>query len=173
MPPINNVAANELRTITMTLSPSATYQSFTPSKSATLWLLDDEQPTVFADAQTKRALIFHPDGTPVTPDRPAKRDQPIVMYAAGLGQTTPLVRGAAAAPTSPLAEAAALAVYFGTPTINGAEIIVDFAGLVPGYVGLYQLNLRVPGNHLRGDALPVTIKMGNVSSTAGPIVAVD
>ncbi len=129
-------------------------------------------PAVFADAQ-KRALIFHPDGRPVTPENPAKRDQPIVMYAAGLGPTTPIVRGATPAPSSPLAEAADLQVYFGTPTINGAEIIVDWAGLVPGYTGLYQLNLRVPGNHLRGNALPVSIRMGNVVSTAGPIVAVD
>ena len=130
-------------------------------------------PTVFAEPDTKRALIFHPDGRPVTAQNPAKRDQPIVMYAAGLGPTTPIVRGAVAAPDSPLAEAADLQVFFGTPTINGAEIIVDWAGLVPGYIGLYQLNLRVPGNHLRGDALPVTIKMGSLSSTAGPVVAVD
>jgi uncharacterized protein (TIGR03437 family) len=128
---------------------------------------------VFADAQTKRAFIFHPDGMPVSPDRPAKRDRPIVMYAAGLGPTTPIVRGAVPAPASPLAEAAALEVFFGTPTINGAEIIVEWAGLVPGYIGLYQLNLRVPGNHLRGNALPVTVRVGTVSSTAGPVVAVD
>jgi uncharacterized protein (TIGR03437 family) len=130
-------------------------------------------PTVFADAQSKRAFIFHPDGTQVTPSRPAKRDQPIIMYAAGLGPTTPIVRGAVPAPSSPLAEAADLEVFFGTPTINGAEIIVEWAGLVPGYIGLYQLNLRVPGNHLRGDALPVTVRMGTVVSTPGPIVAVD
>jgi uncharacterized protein (TIGR03437 family) len=130
-------------------------------------------PTVFADATTKRAFIFHPDGRPVTPDNPAQRDRSIILYAAGLGPTTPIVRGAVASPSSPLAEAADLQVFFGTPTINGAEIIVDWAGLVPGYIGLYQLNLRVPGNHLRGDALPVTIKMGSVSSAAGPVVAVD
>lgn len=130
-------------------------------------------PTVFADATTKRAFIFHPDGRPVTPDNPAKRDQPIIMYAAGLGPTTPVVRGAVESPTSPLAEAADLQVFFGTTTINGAEIIVDWAGLVPGYIGLYQINLRVPGNHIRGDALPVTIKMGSVSSPSGPVVAVD
>ena len=129
-------------------------------------------PAVFADGE-KRALIFHPDGRPVTPENPAKRDRPIVMYAAGLGPTTPIVRGATPAPSSPLAEAADLQVYFGTPTINGAEIIVDWAGLVPGYTGLYQLNLRVPGNHLRGSALPVSIHVGNVVSTAGPVVAVD
>ncbi len=107
-------------------------------------------PAVFADAE-KRALIFHPDGRPVTPQNPAKRDQPIVMYAAGLGPTTPIVRGATPAPSS-----------------RSLSI-----GLVPGYTGLYQLNLRVPGNHLRGNALPVSIHVGNVVSTAGPVVAVD
>jgi len=130
-------------------------------------------PIVFSEPETKRALIFHPDGRPVTRENPAKRDRVITMYAAGLGPTTPIVRGANPAPAEPLAEAADLKVFFGDPTWNGAEIIVDWAGLVPGYIGLYQLNLRVPGNHLRGDALPVTIRMGTLNSTAGPVVAVD
>lgn len=144
----------------------------TASNAATVTVVRNA-PAVFFEPDTKRALIFHADGKPITKDNPAKRDRPIVMYAASLGPTTPVVRGAVAAPSSPLAEAADVQVFFGDPRINGAEIIVDWAGLVPGYVGLYQLNLRVPGNHLRGEALPVTLRMGSVSSPAGPVIAVD
>ena len=54
-----------------------------------------------------------------------------------------------------------------------AAIIVDWSGLTPGSVGLYQLNLRVPGFHISGDALPVMLKIGNVTSpTTGPLVPV-
>jgi uncharacterized protein (TIGR03437 family) len=52
-----------------------------------------------------------------------------------------------------------------------AAIIVDFAGLAPGMIGVYQLNLRVPGFHISGDSLTVTITAGGVSSpSAGPVV---
>jgi uncharacterized protein (TIGR03437 family) len=48
---------------------------------------------------------------------------------------------------------------------------VDWSGLAPGWFGLYQLNLRVPGFHMKGDALPVTLRVGGVDSpTKGPAV---
>jgi uncharacterized protein (TIGR03437 family) len=48
---------------------------------------------------------------------------------------------------------------------------VDWTGLAPGWIGVYQLNLRVPGVHMTGNALPVTIRVGSASSpTSGPVV---
>jgi uncharacterized protein (TIGR03437 family) len=42
---------------------------------------------------------------------------------------------------------------------------------MPGLIGVYQLNLRIPGAHINGDALPITLKIGGVSSpTTGPNV---
>ncbi|MEZ5352327.1 MAG: hypothetical protein R2762_06785 [Bryobacteraceae bacterium] len=129
-------------------------------------------PAVLADPTTQRAYVFHADGSPVTPDNPAKRDRPIVMYAIGLGATKgPAIGDGEATPSGEASLTDRVQVYFGDPTYNGSEIIVDWSGLVPGYVGLYQLNLRVPGNHLRGDALPITLKMGNITSASdGPVV---
>ena len=105
-------------------------------------------------------------------ENPAQRDQPIVMYAVGLGATTGgRVTSGNPAPSSPLAETADLKVFFGNPLFKQSEVIVDFSGLTPGYVGLYQLNLRVPGFHEKGDALPITIRIGGVDSpTTGPVV---
>jgi uncharacterized protein (TIGR03437 family) len=100
------------------------------------------------------------------------------MYAVSLGPTTggPVSSGNAS-PSSPLAVTDKVQVFFGDPTIKEAGIIVDWSGLAPGFVGLYQLNLRVPGDHLRGDALPVTLRIGSVDSPkSGPVtptVAVD
>jgi M6 family metalloprotease-like protein len=48
--PANDALAEDLETIVVTLTPSATYQTWEPTRSATLWLYDDEQPTVFVDA---------------------------------------------------------------------------------------------------------------------------
>ncbi len=148
---------------------ASTSQSLTLSKYA---------PAVLVDPATNQILLFHADGRAVTKDHKAKRDEPLVMYAVGLGGTT---GGKASAgvgsPASPLAATDPVEVFFGDPTFKQAGIIVDWSGLTPGYVGLYQLNLRVPGFHISGDALPVLLKIGNVSSpTSGavkPVVAVE
>ncbi|MEO8128637.1 MAG: beta-propeller fold lactonase family protein, partial [Bryobacteraceae bacterium] len=135
-------------------------------------------PAILVNTATLDALIFHDDGTPVNKSHPAKRDEPIVMYAIGLGPT----KGATIAtgkptPASPLSVTDKAEVFFGDPTIKEAGIIVDWSGLVPGSIGLYQLNLRVPGAHLRGDALPAIIRIGGVDSAktgpAVPHIAVD
>jgi uncharacterized protein (TIGR03437 family) len=95
-----------------------------------------------------------------------------VMYAVGLGATTgAAVTAGNLSPSGPLAYSPTAAVYFGDPSWVQAAIIVDFAGLAPGMIGIYQLNLRVPGFHISGDSLPVTITAGGVSSpSAGPVV---
>jgi uncharacterized protein (TIGR03437 family) len=131
-------------------------------------------PAVFADPGTRRAAVFHRDGRPVTRDNPAKRDEPLVMYATGLGATRGgSITSGIPAPTEPLAEVPELKVFFGDVGYRQAEIIVDWAGLTPGYVGLYQINLRVPGDHMRGDELPVTVRVGGIESQkTGPVVPV-
>jgi len=123
--------------------------------------------------------IFHKDGRRVSKDHPAKRDEPLVLYAAGLGPTKGgKVSAGTPSPASPLAVTDRVQVYFGpNPAIKEAEVIVDWSGLVPGQIGVYQLNLRVPGAHVKGQALPVTLRIGGVNSpTTGPnapLVAVD
>jgi uncharacterized protein (TIGR03437 family) len=50
-------------------------------------------------------------------------------------------------------------------------VIVDWSGLKPGSVGVYQINCRVPGAHVKGEALPITLRVGGVDSpTKGSIV---
>jgi len=129
-------------------------------------------PAVLVDG-SGNPLVFHADGVQISKDNPAERDEPLVMYAVGLGATSggPVTPGNPS-PTSPLAETTGdVKVYFGNPLFKQSEVIVDFSGLTPGFVGLYQLNLRVPGFHEKGDALPVAIHVGSVSSpTSGPVV---
>jgi hypothetical protein len=67
-------------------------------------------------------------------------------------------------PSNPLAVTAKAQVFFGNPAMAQSEVIVDWSGLVPRLIGVYQLKLRVPG-------------VGGVNSPTGapvsPVVAVN
>ena len=68
---------------------------------------------------------------------------------------------------------AAVKVFIGDATIREAEMIVEWSGFAPGFVGLNQVNIRVHGDRIRGDRLPVSIRVGNASSAlTGPLVPV-
>lgn len=92
--------------------------------------------------------------------RPARRGEYISIYCTGLGAVSnPPANGAAAA-ASLLSSTTTPA----TVTIGGQPARVDFAGLAPGFVGLYQVNAEVPTNAAAGDAVPVVISIGGASS---------
>jgi uncharacterized protein (TIGR03437 family) len=128
-------------------------------------------PAVFVD--NAGPLIFHQDGKRVDEAHPAVRDEPLALYATGLGLTTGgKVTAGVPAPSNPLAVTGPVQLYFGKPTISGAAVIVDWSGLAPGLIGTYLIRARVPGTHLKGDALPVTLRIGGASSiTTGPTAA--
>jgi uncharacterized protein (TIGR03437 family) len=48
-------------------------------------------------------------------------------------------------------------------------VIVEWSGLTPGLIGVDQINVYVPGTHITGSAVPVTVKVGGASSSVtGP-----
>jgi uncharacterized protein (TIGR03437 family) len=51
-----------------------------------------------------------------------------------------------------------------TVTIGGVPVVPSFAGLAPGWVGLYQVNVEVPPNAPVSDAVPVVVSVGGVTS---------
>ncbi len=133
-------------------------------------------PAVFVDAQGP--ALFHADGKRVNKDNPGQRDEKLTLYATGMGATTGgKVTAGSPAPASPLAVTSPVNLYFGNPLIKEAGIIVDWSGLQPGAIGVYQINCRIPGAHIKGDGLPITLKIGGVSSpTSGsnvPLVWVE
>ena len=128
-------------------------------------------PAIFVDQQG--AAILHQDGTRVDQDHPATRDEPLTIYATGLGATTGgRVTAGVPSPSNPLAVTAPVSLFFGDPTISNSGVIVDWSGLAPGEIGVYQINCRIPGDHLSGKGLPVTLEIGGVASpTTGVNVA--
>ena len=141
---------------------ASTSQNITVSKVA---------PAVFVDG-SGNALLYHANGIQVTTNNPATRDEPLTMYATGLGATTGgTVSTGMPSPSSPLAVVSGVQVFFGDPSYTQAAIIVDWAGLAPGLIGVYQLNLQIPGFHINGNALPITLRVGTVNSpTTGVVV---
>lgn len=106
------------------------------------------------------ACVTHADGSVVSPVSPAIAGEEVVIYALGLGNTTPRVATGAATPVVAPAPTVIAPVYVlfnfssnagPTPIPNlvdsgalAVNYIPDFAGLTPGQVGLYQINLRIP-----------------------------
>jgi uncharacterized protein (TIGR03437 family) len=97
----------------------------------------------------------------VTPTNPVYYNDTLVIYTNGLGMTSPQVTAGSAAPSSPLANA----VLQPTVTLGGANLSVSYAGLVPGEVGVYQINATVPYGVPQGLAVPLVINQGGVSSS--------
>jgi uncharacterized protein (TIGR03437 family) len=133
-------------------------------------------PAVFVDSQGP--ALYHADGNRVNQDNPGKRDEKLTLYVTGMGTTTGgRVTAGTPAPSSPLAVTAPVNLYFGNPLSKEAGIIVDWSGLQPGAIGVYQINCRIPGAHIKGNSLPITVKIGGVSSpTSGsnvPLVWVE
>ncbi|MDQ2900188.1 MAG: hypothetical protein M3Y07_10345 [Acidobacteriota bacterium] len=128
-------------------------------------------PAIFVNANGQPAIV-HQDGGAVTKDSPAKRDEHLILYATGLGPTHGgTVVAGKPAPSNPLATTDKVQVFFGDPRLSQSQVIVEWSGLVPGYIGLNQINVVVPGAHTKGDALLVTIRISGVNSPViGPAV---
>src|SRR5205085_6523263 len=97
-------------------------------------------PGIFTAVDNKNrtvAAIFHAsNGSLVTQDNQAFRDEVLVMYATGLGAVNPTVAAGAPTPSAPLSRVTSTAAV----CIGQHPYIMAFAGLAPGFVGLYQLN---------------------------------
>jgi uncharacterized protein (TIGR03437 family) len=91
---------------------------------------------------------------------PATAGDVLTMFCTGLGSVTQPVTAGSAAPSNPLAYTANTV----SVTIGGQPATVPFAGLAPGYAGLYQINAKVPSGVPTGDQIPVVITVDGINS---------
>jgi len=89
----------------------------------------------------------------------AKKGQFIQVYCNGLGDVDFTPPSGEPSSASPLSRSTALP----SVTIGGLPAEVNFSGLAPGIVGLYQINVRVPAGASSG-LQPLVIQMGGVTS---------
>jgi uncharacterized protein (TIGR03437 family) len=91
------------------------------------------------------AVAQHADGSLISPTAPAQGGEIVVLYAAGLGHTIPDVPPGyiVSTATSILAAAQLQILINGDPCAAGSIL---YAGLTPGFAGLYQINLKLPAD---------------------------
>ena len=107
-----------------------------------------------------------------TADAPAQPGDLMILYATGLGGTQPLPG------TGDIPQTAAMINGFASGALqvllNGKALdpkTIPYAGLTPGFAGLYQINFYIPG-----DCPPnpqIQIVMGGQSSAANVMLAVN
>ena len=92
---------------------------------------------------------------------PATRGQYVMIYCSGLGAVSNQ-------PATGVAAADASSTTIRTPlvTIGGVQASTNFAGLAPGYVGVYQVNALVPVTITPGPAVSLSLSINGVSSNA-------
>ena len=116
-----------------------------------------DSPPSFNVGKIQYAVALFADGTYVLPvgaipginSRPAKAGDEIVLYGVGFGPVKPVIpAGELVGQANTLASAFSMSVG-GTPVAS-----VPYAGLAPGFTGLYQFNVKVPATPANG-AVPL------------------
>jgi uncharacterized protein (TIGR03437 family) len=118
-------------------------------------------PGIFVtDSQTSQGAILDANYRLVSPANPTTPGADVQIYCTGLGPVTSQPATGAPALANPLS----WTTTNPTVTIGGAPASMLFSGLVPGSVGLYQVNAQVPTASTRGPAVPLMISVGGVTS---------
>jgi uncharacterized protein (TIGR03437 family) len=96
-----------------------------------------------------------------TDSNPVHHNDTLVIYLTGMGAVTPVVGDGLPAPSSPLATALTEPVV----ELGGSTLPILYAGLAPGQVGVYQINVTIPRGVPQGLAVPLTIAQGGFTSS--------
>ena len=131
-----------------------------------LFSVQPAAPSVFqtgtAGPLTGLATVVRADNNQlITPTNPIHPKDTVIIYLTGMGSTLPAVDAGMPAPSSPLASAAI------TPsvTLGGSAMTVLYAGLVPGEVGVYQINATAPDTLTQGLSIPLVITQGGAATS--------
>lgn len=129
---------------------SMTAQAATPG----LYVLSNYSPTQGAIVIATSGQIAMPE-TDGVPSRPAMPGEYLEIFANGLGSVSATVAPESPAPTDQVVSL----VNTASLTIGGIAAPAAFAGLAPGEVATFQVNVQIPANVPAGPAVPVSISM--------------
>jgi uncharacterized protein (TIGR03437 family) len=121
-------------------------------------------PGIFiVDQVSSAAAVLHAaDYSLVTSSSPARPGEYLLIYCTGLGAVGTSVASGAMAPSVPPDST----VQPPTVSIANLSANVTFAGLAPGFVGLYQINVQAPAGLPTGNQPVQTVTFGVVSNIA-------
>jgi uncharacterized protein (TIGR03437 family) len=148
-------------------TPSAVLHTPNGVSNALKFTVQGTAPSVFTVpvegwADEVPSIVRAANNDTVTLSNPVHFDDWLSIYVTGLGAVSPVVATGAAAPADPLAVANTRPEV----TLGGIRLPVDYAGLAPGSVGVYQINVKVPFNDVpTGMQIPLTIKQGAYETT--------
>lgn len=100
-------------------------------------------------------------GAEITASHPAHVGDVLVIYCNGLGAVSPALPTGTPAPLNGPVSSTVNPV---TVSVGGMNAPVSFAGLVPGYPDLYQVNSVVPSGIATGNSVPVILTVAGQSS---------
>jgi uncharacterized protein (TIGR03437 family) len=120
------------------------------------------RPAIFTTNEqgTGQGAIRNQDSSPNSASNAAARGSVVQVYATGLGATNPMVPSGQPAPADPLSHVVSAV----EARIGGQPAAVQFAGLAPDFVGLYQVNVVVPPGVEPGSAVELTLIQNAVPS---------
>jgi uncharacterized protein (TIGR03437 family) len=101
------------------------------------------------------------NGELVTPSNPVHKNDSLVIYLTGLGITNPASQDGTPGALDPLADA----IVPPTVTLGGSNLALQYAGMAPGEVGVYQINVKVPSSIQSGLSIPLIISQGGMGTT--------
>lgn len=121
-------------------------------------------PAFLRASREQYALAAHQNfDAAVTPERPARPGEIVHLYAAGLGTVSPPVPTGIPAPASPLSILTTEITCNAQLDTDATPVHVLYAGLAPGTIGYYQLDLRLP-QIIDDDRLIVRCELRGLSS---------
>jgi uncharacterized protein (TIGR03437 family) len=119
------------------------------------------QPGIFQSGGTQGAILNVANQLVNYLD-PAGAGDVIVIFCTGLGALNPPAQTGQPANSGN-------AVIQPTVTVGGVAASLQYAGVAPGYVGLYQVNVVVPSGIGASSTVPVVITQSGVASNAATI----
>jgi len=109
--------------------------------------------TPVADAAPAILAVVRADGAPVSAGSPAAAGEMVTLYAAGVGSVDTYIATGDRAPAGRLIRTTEIPVV----SIGADQARVVFAGLSPGFVGLYQINAILPVNLSSGQSVMLSV----------------
>jgi uncharacterized protein (TIGR03437 family) len=127
-------------------------------------------PAFRAIAQNSQdGTLAQPAGSiPGLTTRPVKVGDALIIYATGLGAVDNPPPDGMVPPSNTLANTLTKPVVM----VGGMTAQVLFSGLQPQFVGVNQINIVIPPTAPTGDAVPLTIQMGGITSPSNVTIAV-
>jgi uncharacterized protein (TIGR03437 family) len=132
--------------------------------------IQPSMPGVFSANQNGQgqAIALNQDNVRNASNRPEARGRVLQIFTTGSGADLlnsitrqPIALATGAAVPIPLSINDPLYITSFTPTVTlgGVPAAVEFSGLTPGFVGLWQINVRIPANAPTGNEVPLVISV--------------